>query len=198
MPAKPREDRLQLLWMRNAMAQWLPAPGENHRIWKILAMHHPPYTPRACACRAFGKCLGGHGDEKTLAKQLGKALEDLEPPDLVMTAHNHLYARSLPLDGAGQPVTEARAGRALLRDRGGGAPLYAVKGRDPRFAKALTIYHFVYLRLTASAAFYWAIDAGGQVKDSGCFEKGSYVDYPLSPDFNYDDSLPPRCTVEGS
>jgi hypothetical protein len=192
-----REDELQLLWLRNAMSQWLPAPGETHRIWKIVAMHHPPYTPRACACRIFGKCLGGHGDETGLRKQIGKALEDLEPPDLMFTAHNHIYARSHPLDPKGQPVTTGEGGVRHFVTGGGGAPLYAIKGEDPRFPKAQTIYHFVYLRLTASSAFYWAIDAGGRVRDSGCFEKGSNVDHPLSPNFSYDDSLPPRCAVEG-
>jgi hypothetical protein len=192
-----REDELQLLWLRNAMAQWLPAPGETHRIWKLVVMHHPPYTPRSCACRIFGRCVGGHGDEVRLREQLRKTLEDLEPPDLMFAAHNHIYARSHPLDPAGQPVTTGKGGVRHFVTGGGGAPLYAIKEADPRFPKALTIYHFVYLRLTASAAFYWTIDAGGQVRDSGCFEKGSNVDHPLSPNFGYDDALPPRCTVEG-
>ena len=193
----PREDRLQLLWLRSRMTQWLPAPGETHRIWKILAMHHPPYTPRGCACRIFGKCLGGHGDELELQKQLGQALEDLEPPDFVMTAHNHLYARSHPLNAAGVPVTGAKErGVRYFVTGGGGAPLYDVHRPDSRFAKALTVYHFVYLRLTASSAFYWALDAGGRVRDSGCFEKGAGVDQALDPDFDYDDPLPPNCVVE--
>lgn len=180
------------------MSQWLPAPGETHRIWKFVVMHHPPHTPRSCACRIFGKCIGGHGDEPRLREQLRKSLEDLEPPDVMIAAHNHIYARSHPLDPAGQPVTTGKGGVRHFVTGGGGAPLYAIKGEDSRFPKALSMYHFVYLRLTATAAFYWAIDAGGSVRDSGCFEKGSNVDHPLSPTFNYDDSLPPRCTVEGS
>ncbi|HEY5908624.1 MAG TPA: metallophosphoesterase [Vicinamibacteria bacterium] len=192
-----REDELQLLWLRNAMSQWLPAPGETHRIWKFVVMHHPPYTPRSCACRIFGKCLGGHGDEPRLREQLQKTFEDLEPPDLVVAAHNHIYARSHPLDPSGQPVTTGKGGVRNFVTGGGGAPLYAIKGDDPRFAKALTMYHFVYLRLTATSAFYWTIDAGGRARDSGCFEKGSNVDHPLSPSFNYDDALPPRCAAEG-
>lgn len=195
--APPREDRLQLLWLRSSMTQWLPAPGESHRIWKILAMHHAPYTPRACACRIFGKCLGGHGDEIELQKQLGQALEDLEPPDLVMAGHNHLYARSHPLSAAGAPVMGPKErGVRYFVTGGGGAPLYDVHRPDSRFAKALTIYHFVYLRLTASSAFYWALDAGGRVRDSGCFEKGSGVDQALDEGFNYDDPLPVNCVVE--
>jgi hypothetical protein len=188
----PREDQLQLLWLHNAMAQWLPAPGETHRIWKLVAMHHPPHTPRGCACRAFGKCIGGHGDELGLREQLNKVFEDHEPPDLVLAAHNHLYARSHPLDAAGNP-TRGKGGVRYIVTGGGGAPLYAVTGRDNRWAKTLEIYHFLYLRLTPAAAFFWVIDAGGHVRDSGCFEKGSSIDHPLSSDFNYDDALPPRC-----
>jgi hypothetical protein len=193
-----REDQLQLLWLRNAMSQWLPAPGESHGIWKIMAMHHAPVTPRACACRPFGVCIGGHGDSTSLRERLDRTLEDLEPPDLVFAAHNHIYARSHPLDRSGQPVTSGTGGVRYFVTGGGGAPLYDVHGEDPRFPKALTTYHFVYLRLTASAAFFWTIDAGGRVRDSGCFEKGSNVDRPLSANFDYDDALPPRCGVEGS
>jgi hypothetical protein len=192
-----REDQVQLLWLRNAMSQWLPAPGESHGIWKIVAMHHAPHTPRACACRLFGKCIGGHGDSTSLREQLDRTLEDLEPPDLVFAAHNHIYARSHPLDRSGKPVTTGTGGVRYFVTGGGGAPLYDVHEKDPRFPKALTTYHFVYLRLTASAAYYWTIDAGGRVRDSGCFEKGSNVDYPLRANFAYDDSLPPRCSVEG-
>jgi hypothetical protein len=192
-----REDQLQLLWLRNAMSQWLPAPGESHGVWKIMAMHHAPHTPRACACRAFGKCIGGHGDSTSLREQLDRTLEDLEPPDLVFAAHNHIYARSHPLDRSGKPVTTGTGGVRYFVTGGGGAPLYDVHGKDPRFPKALTTYHFVYLRLTASAAYYWTIDAGGRVRDSGCFEKGSNLDHPLRANFGYADSLPPRCSVEG-
>jgi Calcineurin-like phosphoesterase len=192
-PGREREDQLQLLWLRNAMSQWVQAPDDKSRVWKIVAMHHPVFTPRSCACKIFGKCIGGHSDEPGLQKQLQKTLEDLEPPDLMLTAHNHIYARSHPLDAEGKPVTSGKGGVRYFVSGGGGGPVYAVRGADSRFAKALTSYHFIYFRLTATTAFYWAMDAGGRVKDSGCFEKGSSVDFALSPDFNYDDSLPSRC-----
>jgi hypothetical protein len=191
----PREDQLQLLWFRNAMAQWVPAPGETHRVWKLVGLHHPPHSPSACACRAFGKCVGGHTDQLGLREQLDKALEDMEPPDLVLAAHNHIYARSHPLDRSGAPVTSGKGGVRYFISGGGGAPLYAIQSKDARWAKTAAVYHFIYFRLTPSAAFFWMIDAGGRVKDSGCFEKGSNVDHPLSPDFNYDDALPPRCAL---
>jgi hypothetical protein len=193
----PREDQLQLLWFRNALSQWLPAPGEKHRIWKIVAMHHPLYTPEACACRIFGRCIGSHETETGLQAQISKAAEGLEPPDLFMAAHNHIYARSHPLDASGKPVTSGTGGVRYFVTGGGGAPLYAVRKPDPRFAIARTMYHFLYMRLTPSTAFYWAIDSGGKVKDSGCFDKGSNVDHPLGREFMYDDALPAQCAPEG-
>ena len=191
-----REDSLQLLWLRNSLRQWLPGPDEKHGIWKLLAMHHAPHTPRACACRLFGKCLGGHGDELGLREQLVKAYEDVNAPDIVFAAHNHIYARSHPLDASGAPVTAGKGGVRYFVSGGGGAPLYDVHEQDERFAKALTTHHFVYMRLTATSAFFWTIDSRGHVRDSGCFDKGSNVDHPLSPDFSYRDSLPPRCGEE--
>lgn len=196
---QPREDRLQMLWLRSAMSQWVPTPGDNRqRVWKILGMHHPPRTPRGCACKAFGKCLGGHGDEKALDEQLKEAFEGLDPPDLVMGAHNHLYARSHPMDLDGNPVTEGPGAVRYFVTGGGGAPLYGIPKGDLRWARTASIYHFVYMRLTSTSAFFWTIDENGRVQDSGCFEKGSSVDLPLSPDFAYDDALPPRCSVDGS
>ncbi len=195
--ANRREDQLQMLWFRNAMGQWLPAPGDKHQVWRIVAMHHPPYTPRACACRLAGHCFGGHGDQTELRDQLNRALQDLEPPDIMFTAHNHIYARSLPLDRQGRPVTSGTGGVRYFVTGGGGGPLYAIAKKDPRFAKAANIFHFVYLRLTADSAFFWTIDAGGKVRDSGCFEKGSNVDHPLAPSFGSADSLPTRCGAPG-
>jgi hypothetical protein len=192
-----RQDELQLAWFRNAMSQWLPAPGEKHRIWKIVGLHHAPYTPRACSCRVFGKCIGGHGDQVGLRGQLAIALEGLEPPDLVFAAHNHIYARSHPLDRSGRPVTSGKGGVRYFVTGGGGGPLYALKEKDSRFPSAFSAYHFVYLRLTSDAAYYWTMDGGGNVRDSGCFEKSSNVDHPLAENFDYDDALPPRCAVEG-
>jgi hypothetical protein len=197
--ATPREDRLQLLWLRSAMSQWLPTPGgDDKRIWKIMAMHHPPKTPRGCACLFFGKCLGGHSDEEALGLQLDAALEGIDPPDMVMAAHNHLYARSHPLGADGRPVKDGTGAARYFVTGGGGAPLYGIKGKDDRWAKSGSLYHFVYMRLTSSSAFFWTIDENGNVHDSGCFEKGSNVDLALSPDFHYADALPPRCTLDGS
>jgi hypothetical protein len=196
----PREDRLQMLWLRSQMRRWPLVEGKGAGAWKILGMHHPPRTPRACACKIFGKCVGGHGDEEELDHQLNAAFDGLEPPDIVMAAHNHMYARSHPLDSEGKRVQEGQGrGVRYFVTGGGGAPLYGIqRAGDDRWASAITMYHFVYMRLTATSAFYWTMDENGRVRDSGCFEKGSNVDYPLAPDFLFTDALPPRCAVDGS
>jgi hypothetical protein len=193
--ADPRQDQLQLLWLRSTLASAAERAGspKGARPWQILAMHHAPHTPRACACRLFGACLGGHGDLPELQQQLRDATKDLPGPDLVMAGHNHIYARSHPLDAAGEPAPQGTGATRYFVTGGGGAPLYAIESPGPRWAKALTIYHFVYVRLTDTAAFFWTLDADGRVRDSGCFEKGSNVDRPLARDFRYDDPLPPRC-----
>ena len=195
---KPREDRLQMLWLRSAMAQWLPAPEDDRRIWKILAMHHPPQSPRGCACLFFGKCLGGHGDQVSLDRQLKHALEGLAATGPRDGSAQPLYARSHPLDEEGRPQQDGRGGVRYFVAGGGGAPLYGIKDADARWARTGSIYHFVYMRLTSTSAFFWTIDENGRTHDSGCFEKGSNVDLPLSPDFRYDDALPPRCATDGS
>jgi hypothetical protein len=188
-----REDRLQLLWLRRELA-WGTGGGAGARApWKIVAMHHPLHTPRSCACRLFGRCMGGHTDEPALQEQFRSALAGADAPDLVIAAHNHIYARSHPLDASGAPLHEGQGGVRHFVSGGGGAPLYAIERPDRRFARALTMYHFLYLRLTESAAFFWAVDQDGRVRDSGCFERGSNVDRPLSRDFGYADPLPAGC-----
>lgn len=189
-----REDRLQLLWLRNALATPAPPGGSSPpRPWKIVTMHHSPYTPRACACKLFGHCFGGHEEDPGLQAQLRETLSGADGPDIFISAHNHIYARTHPLDAAGQPVLEGSGGLRYFVTGGGGGPLYAIETPDRRFARALTMYHFLYLRLTAGAAFFWAVDHDGRVRDSGCFERGSNVDRPLSRDFGYADPLPPGC-----
>ena len=177
------------------MSQWLPAPGDKHRVWKIVAMHHP--AVHACAPARAGSSASASAatsDEPGLQKQLQKTLEDLEPPDLMLAAHNHIYARSHPLDAEGKPVTSGKGGVRYFVTGGGGGPVYAVRGADSRFPKALdaatTSSTSAHRRPRRSSG---RSTPAGRVKDSGCFEKGSNVDFPLSPDFNYDDSLPSRC-----
>jgi calcineurin-like phosphoesterase family protein len=164
-------DRLQALWVEN---QLRTAPAGA---WTFLAMHHPVFTPRGCVIKLFGSCVGGHDDQEGLRHQLWPESRSNPWPDLVLVAHNHIYARSQPLDAAGQP-REAAGGPVTVRhfvSGGGGAPLYRVLD-DARFANRGAFHHFVYLRLRADEAFFWTIDQHRKVRDAGCFRKGEKED----------------------
>src|SRR4029453_10617717 len=105
--------------------------------------------------------------------QRERAAGDLPPPDMMVPAHNHIYPRSHPLDPKGRPVTGDKPGVRYFVTGGGGGPGSNNKGTDPRFPKTFSTSHFVCFRLPAGNAYYWGIDGGGRIKDSGCFEKGS-------------------------
>ena len=131
-----REDELQLLWLRNAMSQWLPAPGETHRIWKFVAMHHPPYTPRSCACRIFGKCLGGHGDETGLREQLEQdARGPGAPRPRVHRPQPHLRPKPPPRPRRASPSPPARAASAISSRAGAARPSMPSRERTRAFRR---------------------------------------------------------------
>lgn len=171
-----REDRLQVLWMENQLRT--APPGA----WTMVAMHHPLYTPRGCAFKLLGRCIGGHGDYASLREQLYPAFGLTGPragegvaPDLVFAAHNHFYARSRALDATGYPAN-APGGIRHFVTGGGGAPLYRLQPMHERFVAGSAFHHFVYLRMRADDAFFWAIDERGQVRDAGCFRRGESRD----------------------
>jgi len=185
IPAPPagttakRSDTLQLLWMEN---QLRTAP---EGAWTLTVMHHPVFSPRGCVFRLLGSCIGGHDDEDGLKKQLHAAWGATGPddrsngpfhPDLVVTAHNHFYARTHSLDGLGYAATQPGAGVRYFVTGGGGAPLYRQQPLHARYARGGSFHHFTYLRLTADTAFFWAVDDHLRVRDSGCFRKGEVLD----------------------
>jgi hypothetical protein len=167
-----RHDRLQALWIEN---QLRTTPAD---VWTMVGMHHPVYTPRACAFKLLGRCIGGHGDEVGLQEQLwtafgleGPRAVDGGAPDLFFGAHNHIYARTRPLDVTGYPSSAPGAIRYFVTG-GGGAPPYRLQPLHERFAAGGSFHHFVYLRLRGDEAFFWAIDDHGKVRDQGCFRRG--------------------------
>lgn len=181
-PVPPRWDHLQALWLENQLRTADPAA------WRIVLMHHPVWTPRGCAFRVFGTCVGGHSDDEAVQQALfptyqrpgGSATATPEHarhrPDLVMTGHNHFYARSRALDAPGYPSSQPGQGVRYFVTGGGGAPLYRVQPLHDRFAAGGAFHHFIYMRLRRDQAFFWAIDEQGRVRDSGCFTRGEDVD----------------------
>lgn len=176
-----RWDELQGLWVEN---QLRTTPAEA---WRIVVMHHPAYSPRGCAFKFLGSCVGGHGDDEALQRALFGAYITPESqdapatymddrPDLVIGAHNHFYARSRALAASGYPARDEEPGVRYFVTGGGGAPLYRVMPLHRRYATAGAFHHFLYVRLRQDTAFFWAIDESGRVRDSGCFRRGESTD----------------------
>jgi hypothetical protein len=176
-----RWDHLQALWLEN---QLRTAPAGA---WRITVLHHPPWSPRGCAFKALGKCVGGHADDEAVMRALaatyvrpdaarGIAVHAEHRPDVVIGSHNHFYARSRPIDPAGYPTLEPGQGVRYFVTGGGGAPLYRLMPLHSRYAAAGSYHHFLYLRLRGDQAFHWTIDVRGKVRDAGCFVRGESVD----------------------
>jgi hypothetical protein len=169
VPVASRWDRLQALWLENQLG----TSAED--AWRIVIGHHPPWTPRGCAFRVLGKCIGGHGDDEAVQRALVPSY-GRRRPDLVVMAHNHFYARSRALDDDGFAAGGTSAGVRYLVTGGGGGPLYRMQPLHSKYAAGGSFHHFLYLRLRGDEAFFWAIDDRGRVRDSGCFQRGQNAD----------------------
>jgi len=108
--------------------------------WKIAFLHRSPY----------GSSRHG-GDERVR--------EDLEPlfvkygVDLVFSGHDHVYERTVPIEG----VTYVVSG-------GGGRRLYRTgKGRST--ASSVSAHHAVLVRVDGQRLLLEAVEAGGKVVD---------------------------------
>lgn len=173
-----RADVLQALWVENQ----LRTAGDA---WTFVTLHHPPYSPRGCAFKVLGRCVGGHSDDEAVRNALGAAFtsggvdrprHEEHRPDMVLGAHNHFYARSRPLDAEGHPAEAGEDAVRYVVTGGGGAPLYRMQPLHARYAAGGAFHHFFYARLRGEEAFFWAIDETGRVRDSGCFTRGEPID----------------------
>lgn len=158
-----RRDTAQVRWLDRAL-------GASQAIWKIVAMHHPPHSPRA-AIRYF--LFIPYGGGRTREFQLDLQLSDIlerHRVDAVFAGHNHFYARMAPQDGIRYFVSG-----------GGGRGTYAYDD-DPGYVLAGgTWHHFMVVRLTPERFEYYTIDEDGRSRDAGFFTKGAAADTPLPP-----------------
>ena len=144
-------DRSQLTWLRQALEA-------SNATWKIVAMHNAMHTPDP---KTF---LGiqGHNPERGLQLQLEELFRE-ERVDVVFQGHNHFYARLLPLDGV----------RYFISGGGGKRP-YAFKSKPgyvvPNAGRG-KFNHFVHLRVSKTAFDFCAVDADGNIRDSGGFRR---------------------------
>ncbi len=84
------DDRAQLAWLDATL-------GESNARWKIVALHHPPYS-----AGYQGSSLDGRQAFAPLFAKYGV--------QLVLSGHDHDYQRSVPMDGVTYVVTGAASG----------------------------------------------------------------------------------------
>lgn len=141
--------------LRDRIAPWvrqtLSAPGPR---WKFAVFHHPPYT------------TAKHKPDQSVQQFLAPVFEETGV-DIVLSGHDHLYERTLPLRG-GQPADDGR-GVVYVVSGAGGASLYKLKPpaeRPPIFAKLDdSVYSYSLVRVEPDVLTFQQIALGGKVID---------------------------------
>jgi predicted phosphodiesterase len=110
--------------------------------WKIAIFHHPPFS-----CAVARK----PGYEKA-QKYLVPLMEKYEV-DLVLLGHDHLYGRTVPING----VTYVTSG-------GGGSPLYTAE-TDAISPVCIQTFHYVRFSIDDKTISWQAIDAQDNIID---------------------------------
>jgi hypothetical protein len=159
-----REDKAQVEWLDLAL-------GASRARWKVVMMHHPPQSPTTGAKYFFFVPLGeGRAREYKLDQQLGPILQR-HGVDVVMTGHNHFYARMVPQKGIRYFVSG-----------GGGRKVYPFVESPGYVASGEgDFYHFLYVKVTDRTFEFYAIDSTGLSRDAGWFAKGDPVDHMFPP-----------------
>lgn len=139
------------------MADWLVADlRQTTRPWKIVFLHHPPYSS------------GPHGSQAHVRDKLVPLFEQ-GGVNLVIAGHDHDYERTLPIRGD-QPVSFAEGGIVYIVTGGGGAALYPV-GASWFTAFSRAVHHITRVTLAGCQAQIEAIDSTGAVFDSATLQR---------------------------
>ena len=151
-------DEPQLRWLAEALRV-------SQARWKVVAIHETLYTPTKC--QWFG--LICRGDDADLRSELEPIFTE-HGVDVVFQGHQHFYSRLKPQRGIRYFVTGA----------GGKKPDSARDDeRAVRREDRGAFNHFMYIRATEDRFTYCAVDAGGDIRDSGSFARGDVTDEEL-------------------
>ncbi|HBP18799.1 MAG TPA: hypothetical protein DEA08_13575 [Planctomycetes bacterium] len=120
--------------------EWLQRDlAESHAAWRVVFFHVPPYSPT-------------RGESKELVEHLVPVLE-AGRVDLVLSGHDHNYARFLPRERCTYVVSG-----------GGGKSLYSVQSRED-LAYGESVFHFLEVQARPQSLVLRAIDARGSPFD---------------------------------
>ncbi|MYB98857.1 MAG: hypothetical protein F4X60_09920 [Gemmatimonadetes bacterium] len=153
-------DEPQLRWLAGALQR-------SRASWKVVAMHHPIYSPKRCMWFRF-RC---RDEDEVLRAELEPIFREYGV-DIVFQAHQHLYARLLPQHGIRYFVTG-----------GGGRETDAFRKDErtvPRNDRG-SFNHFVYVHVTEDRFGYCVIDADGDIRDGGSFGRDGAVVEQVNP-----------------
>ncbi|PWT87670.1 MAG: hypothetical protein C5B54_11965 [Acidobacteria bacterium] len=129
-------DDAQIAWLSKSLT-------ESKALWKIAYFHHPIYGPS-----------GGHKAEKELKQGIEKILQ-AGGAQIVLSGHNHYYARLKPENGITYFVTG-----------GGGQDLYTPKP-TPETVTYAKQYHFIYFDVYPEKTNFIVIPPSGPALDQG-------------------------------
>ena len=146
-------DEAQIEWLDKVLA-------ESSARWKVIAMHHPIYTPTRRKWYSFFFGLGRRGADPRLRMELEDVLVK-HGVDVVFQGHQHLYARLRPQRGNIRYIVSGAGGQDP--DTFEWDP--QTVAREDRGA----FNHFVYVRATGDRFEYCAIDDENMVRDGGVF-----------------------------
>lgn len=139
MSSDHAEGSPQLRWLEQDLAA-------TDRPWKVAFFHAPAYG------------ASRHGDSESIQRGVVPVLARGKV-DLVLSGHDHIYARFFPASGPTYVVTG-----------GGGKSLYEVKS-DDRLAYAESVFHYVEVVVERSSLRLTAIDARGRPFDATTLRK---------------------------
>jgi 3',5'-cyclic AMP phosphodiesterase CpdA len=113
-------DGEQASWLREQLARTAGEPGVQHR---FVVTHHGPFSS------------GRHGPHKNFVRQNMVELLVSQGVSLVFSGHDHIYERG------------DHQGLKYVISGGAGAPLYKIQREQPGSHKALSLHHFVEVRV---------------------------------------------------
>ena len=147
----------------DAQPAWLDAAlAASAARWRVIALHHPIYSPGRRRFWIFGR----RGTDPRLRAQL-EPLLIRHGVDIVFQGHQHLYARLRPQRGVRYVVTGGGSRRPDAFEPDDQTTPRSDRGR---------FNHFVYVHATGDRFEYCAIDHEQVVRDGGWFASGDATD----------------------
>lgn len=151
----PARRQAQLAWLEQDLAA-------TTMPWRVAYMHRSPYS------------AGGHHGSDLLVRELISPILERHGVQLALTAHEHIYERTLPLQEhttVGGPVTYIVTG-------GGGASLYP-SGTARWTAASASVHHYVRGHADSCTLSLEAVNLDGAVFDRVSLSRCSTAPSPV-------------------